>query len=68
MKKLVYFLLCVIVNTSNVFSQSFTHLTKISGITKDSLYKIPLGPEVKQFMTKDLHDLRIMDSSDREVP
>lgn len=68
MKKRVYFLSVMIGSMLNVFSQSFTHLSKISGIKADGLYKIPLGPEVKQYMTKDLHDLRVVDSAGREVP
>lgn len=50
------------------YGQSFTYQAKITGLKSDSLYKIPLGPDAKQFMTKDLHDLRIMDSSGHEVP
>lgn len=68
MKKVVCFLLVVMANTLTVFSQSFTHLAKINGVIKDSLYKIPLGPDVKQYMTKNLHDLRIHDSAGHEVP
>ena len=50
------------------FSQGFTYESFIGGIAKDSLYKIPLNPNFKQYMSEDLHDLRIYDSKQREVP
>lgn len=49
-------------------AQSFTYQAKITGLKSDSLYKIPLGPDAKHYMAKDLHDIRIMDSSGHEVP
>lgn len=50
------------------FAQFFTHLSKIDKVKKDGLCKILLGPEVKQYMSKDFHDLRIHDSLNHEVP
>lgn len=51
-----------------LLAQSFTHEAIITGISKDSLYKIPLNPDYKQYMTADLHDLRIYDTKQAEVP
>ncbi len=50
------------------FAQSFTQEMLIEGITKDSLYKIPLNPEYKQYMKSDFHDMRIYDNKQKEVP
>lgn len=47
---------------------TFRQEIPIGGITKDSLYKIPLNPDHKQYMKKDFHDMRIVDDKDHEVP
>lgn len=47
---------------------TFRQEIPIGGITKDSLYKIPLNPDHKQYMKKDFHDMRIFDDKDHEVP
>lgn len=58
------FLMCA----SLGFAQSFTQEIPIEGITKDSLYKIPLNPEYKQYMKANFHDMRIYDNKQQEVP
>ena len=50
------------------FSQQFTKEILIEGITKDSLYKIPLSPAYKQYMSADFHDTRIYNDKQYEVP
>lgn len=49
-------------------SQEFTRQMAIGNITKDSLYKISLNPEHMQYMSTDLHDMRIYDTKQRELP
>jgi hypothetical protein len=49
-------------------AQQFAQEMPITGITKDSLYKIPLNPEHKQYMKSDFHDMRVYDSKGHEVP
>lgn len=49
-------------------SQSFTHDFKIKKVNTDSLYIIPLLPEHKQYMSANLHDVRIFDSKNTEIP
>lgn len=68
MKKIVYLLMFVIGSNLVVFSQSFTHQATISGIKENGLYKISLTPEYKQHMSKNLHDMRVYDSVQKEVP
>ncbi len=58
----------LIVWSASAYSQSFTHEATIEGITKDSLYKIPLNPLYKQYMKEDFRDMRIYDSKQHEVP
>lgn len=67
MKKLVYILIAVFCFDKTI-AQSYSHQAPITGLKESGLYKIPLDPGVKQYMTKDLHDTRIHDSSQREVP
>ncbi len=67
MKKLVYSLIIVLsIGAAN--AQSYSHQAPINGLKESGLYKIPLNPDLKQYMTKDLHDTRIHDSSQKEVP
>jgi len=47
MKQLFITAICLI-TASRLASQSFSQEMPIEGITKDSLYKIPLNPEYKQ--------------------
>lgn len=49
-------------------SQSFTYQGAVKGVKEDALYKIPLDPALKKHMQPGLSDLRIYDSSQREVP
>jgi hypothetical protein len=49
-------------------AQQFAQEMPIAGITKDSLYKIPLNPEHKQYMKSDFHDMRVYDNKGHEVP
>lgn len=49
-------------------AQQFAQEMPITGITKDSLYKIPLNPEHKQYMKRDFHDMRVYDVKGHEVP
>ncbi|MDF2453980.1 MAG: hypothetical protein K0S26_3484 [Bacteroidota bacterium] len=49
-------------------AQDFTHEAAIGSNIKDSLYKIPLSPEYKQYMSVDFHDMRIYDAKQKEVP
>lgn len=65
------FFLTLIAFTSLSFplgAQQFAQEMPITGISKDSLYKIPLNPEHKQYMTPDFHDMRIYDNKGHEVP
>ncbi len=67
MKKLVYILI-VVLSIGKTTAQSYSHQAPITGLKESGLYKIPLNPDLKQYMTKDFHDTRIHDSSQREVP
>ncbi|MBI3518402.1 MAG: DUF3999 family protein, partial [Bacteroidetes bacterium] len=68
MKKIGLSIAFIIACCGAVLAQSFTHETIVKGISKDSLYKIPLTPDYKQYMSSDLHDMRIYDSKNMEVP
>lgn len=68
MKAFISSLLLVVATGTQLAAQQFTQEMPITGITKDSLYKIPLNPEHKQFMDQDFHDMRIYDSQNHEVP
>lgn len=49
-------------------SQSQKYAFVVTGIKENSLYKIPLSPVCKQYMSDDIHDVRIYDSKQHEVP
>jgi hypothetical protein len=68
MKTIILSIIIVIGCANYIQAQSFSHEATITGIKKDSLYKIPLNPEYKQFMNSDFHDMRIYDSRNKEVP
>lgn len=68
MKNIILSIFLAICCINSLLAQSFSHEAIINGITKDSLYKIPLNPKYKQFMSSDLHDTRIYDSKNKEVP
>ncbi|MDO8998823.1 MAG: hypothetical protein Q7W45_03585 [Bacteroidota bacterium] len=64
-----FFILIILISWAAKFtSQCYSHQITIDGIKSNSLYKTPLNPEVKQYMTADLHDVRIHDSAKNEVP
>jgi len=67
MKKLLYILI-IALSFGKINAQSYSHQAPINGLKESGLYKISLNPELKQYMAKDLHDTRIHDSSQREVP
>jgi hypothetical protein len=67
MKQFIYFLVALIW-IGDISAQSYSHQTPINGLKESGLYKIPLNPDLKQYMTKDLHDTRIHDSAQSEVP
>lgn len=68
MRYLILGLILSVICYTSLLGQSFSHESIISGIAKDSLYKIPLTPEYKKYMSPDLHDLRIYDATQKEVP
>jgi hypothetical protein len=68
MKHIIFTLFSAIICINSLVAQSFLHESLIKGIHKDSLYKIPLNPHYKQFMSLDLHDMRIYDANQKEIP
>lgn len=68
MKKLICLFFSLVLMTEFIHAQEFKHQASVTGIKESGLYKIPLTPEYKQYMSLNLHDLRIMDSSHKEVP
>ena len=68
MKNILYSLLFFIGSLNSIKAQSYSHQAIISGVKTNGLHKIPLNPEVKQYMTPDLHDTRIHDTANNEVP
>lgn len=52
----------------SVMAQQFKHEMPLAGLGRDSLYKIPLNPEHKQYMKKDFHDTRLYDGAGHEIP
>lgn len=49
-------------------AQSFTHQANIKDVKSAALHKIWLNPGLKRYMSRDLHDVRIYDSLNNEVP
>ncbi len=68
MKPFFLSLIAVAVLSVQAVAQQFAQEMPVAGITKDSLYKIPLNPEHKQYMKRDFHDMRVYDASGHEVP
>lgn len=68
MKPFFSTVLFVAAMSSQLMAQQFTQEMPVNGVTKDSLYKIPLNPGHKQYMKQDFHDMRIYDSKGHEVP
>jgi hypothetical protein len=68
MKNIIYSLLLFIASIASTSAQSYSHQATITGIKANGLYKIALDPEIKQYMNSDLHDTRIHDTTNVEVP
>jgi hypothetical protein len=68
MMKNVYLIIFCLFCFSKVKAQGYTRQARIRDIKEDGLHKIALSPELKQYMTADLRDTRVLDSSGREVP
>jgi hypothetical protein len=68
MKHIIISIILMTGCVNSIVGQSFSHEVVIRGVSKDSLYKIPLNPYHKQYMSADLHDMRIYDSKNKEVP
>ena len=68
MKKAFYSLLLFVGPFGASFAQTYSHQSTLGGIKVNGLYKIALNPEVKQYMASDLHDTRIHDTAQNEVP
>jgi hypothetical protein len=50
------------------YAQRYTHQAIIKTDQHKGLYKIALNPDYKQYMSPNLHDMRIYDSAKKEVP
>lgn len=68
MKNIAYILILFLACVGKTTAQGYTHQTAINGVKANGLYKISLNPEIKQYMASNLHDTRIHDSAQREVP
>ena len=68
MKNIILSIVFIVVCVNSILAQSFSHEAIIKGVSKDSLYKIPLTPNYKKYMSADLHDMRVYDSKNKEVP
>jgi hypothetical protein len=68
MTKKVYLIILCLAYFGKVRAQGYTHQAHIKDIKESGLYKIALSPELKHYMTANLRDTRILDSSGREVP
>ena len=66
--KFLFSSLLIIFSCHFAFSQSHTYEAKIEGIKKDSLYKLLLTPDHKQYMSSDFHDVRIYNNKQQEIP
>ncbi len=67
-KKIIYTVLLSYIGLFIAKAQVFTHEAKISTIKESGLHKIALTPNYKQYMSYNLHDMRIYDSTHKEVP
>lgn len=66
-KQRIYFLIIVGFSFSS-YAQRYTHQATIKTDQRKGLYKIALNPDYKQYMSPNLHDMRIYDSAKKEVP
>jgi|GEM_PF-334492 len=65
-RRSVYFQLFIFLGLCAV-AQTFAYEGPLTGIKENALYKIPLTPDLKKYMSADLHDMRIYDRLNREV-
>ena len=65
MKSITYLFLLLAFSLS---AQRYTHQAIIKTDQHKGLYKIALNPDYKQFMSSNLRDMRIYDSTKKEVP
>ena len=68
MKKTICTLLLFSLALFSLQAQVFKHQAKITAVKENGLHKISLNPNYKQFMSTNLHDMRIYDSAHKEVP
>ena len=68
MKKFLIVTVLILATMFNGFSQNFLHEMNLKTVSKDSIYEICLTPNHMQYMSADLHDTRIMDADNNEVP
>lgn len=68
MKKAILSLIVLGACTVQMFGQTQKYSAPVTGIKENALYKIPLSPAYKQYMASDMHDVRIWDSKQHEVP
>ena len=68
MKNIFYTLIFITCCFCKIGAQSYTHQAAINDVKTNGLYKIALNPDIKQYMTSSLHDTRIHDSANQEVP
>ena len=66
--KRIYYILVLICTIYKSNAQFFSHEVKINKVTNAGLHKIAINSNVKQYITNDLHDVRIYDSALKEVP
>jgi hypothetical protein len=67
MKSITYLFLLLAVSFLS-YAQRYTHQAIIKTDQHKGLYKIALNPVYKQYMSSNLHDMRIYDSAKKEMP
>ena len=67
-KKTIYTLLLFSLSLFTAQAQEFEYEAKIFTVKENGLHKIALNPNYKQYMSYNLHDMRIYDSARKEVP
>lgn len=68
MKNIFCILILITASVCKINGQSYSHQAAIENVKTNGLYKIPLNPDIKQYMSSNLHDTRIHDSAQQEVP
>ncbi len=66
-KQSICFLIILAFSFSS-YAQRYTHQATIKTNQHKGLYKIALNPDYKQYMSPNLHDMRIYDTAKKEVP